>query len=171
VGGKERQKATRRVKKLEKELAAGGDVAEQLEDAKVELNYTLYFPDGVKYIALFKDPGDAAGVRKKREDIKRDIKRRMEKGTLGRWTTGDGDGEEEAAVLEEEGEEVEQETKPEKTMAQKPSKQKATAEKAHAEKPKRKKEKEKKDGSKNTKRKTQPEPVGDTIENDDFFEF
>jgi len=170
------------VKKLEKELAAGADVSEQLEDAKVELNYTLYFPDGVKYISLFKDPGDAGGVREKRDEIKRDIKRKMEKGTLGRRTTSDEEGGEgmDAAVTEEdmveEEEEQEEKTKLEKAKTRHlkpeiPGKEKVHAEKPKDRKKKEKKEKEKKSGSKKDKQKTELEPAKDRIENDDFFEF
>ena len=61
-----------------------------MHDAEVELNYTLHYPRGQKYISLFKDPGAAAEVVAKHSSIKKNIERPMETGKLGAWTTGVG---------------------------------------------------------------------------------
>lgn len=57
-----------------------------MHNAEVELNYTLHYPRGEKYISLFKDPGNNEKVKEKRDMIKSDISRRMETGTLGART-------------------------------------------------------------------------------------
>ncbi|TGZ85512.1 hypothetical protein EX30DRAFT_300011, partial [Ascodesmis nigricans] len=90
----ERQKATRKLKKLKRELDETENPTEDLRtrvhDAEVELNYTLHYPRGEKYISLFKDPGNNDKVKQKRDSIKQDIARRMEEGTLGAQTLDEG---------------------------------------------------------------------------------
>jgi hypothetical protein len=92
----ERQKATRKLNKLKKELNTHrrnvpDDLTRSVEDAQVELNYTLHYPRGEKYISLFKNPGNNNNMAEKRDMIKQDIKHRMEQGTLGAPTTGGDD--------------------------------------------------------------------------------
>lgn len=92
----ERQKATRKLNKLKKELNTHrrnvpDDLTRSVEDAQVELNYTLHYPRGEKYISLFKNPGNNNNVAEKRDMIKQDIKHRIEQGTLGAPTTGGDD--------------------------------------------------------------------------------
>jgi hypothetical protein len=143
AGLAERQKATRRLNKLQKEAATheGGAIPEDLEkrihEAQVELNYTLHYPRGEKYISLFKDPGSNPAVVEKRDAIKKDIAQRMKDNTLGARTIERGPTE---------AEEEEEEESPERAKAKKRKKSK--------------------------KRKEEPESAGaDTIENDHFFEF
>lgn len=85
----ERQKATRKLKKLQREIAAheGAEAPEtlraQARDIEIEVNYTLHYPPGERYISLYKDAGTSS---EKREMIKKDIGERMDKGTLGERT-------------------------------------------------------------------------------------
>jgi hypothetical protein len=151
--GLERQKATRRLNKLQKEVAAHEgdalpeDLEKRLHDAQVELNYTLHYPHGEKYISLFKDPGSNPAVVEKRDAIKKDIAQRMKDNTLGARTL-------ERGSTEAEGEEEEESPEPAKTKKRKNGDSKA------------------KEGKKSKKRKEEPENAkADTIENDDFFEF
>ncbi|KAA8912762.1 hypothetical protein FN846DRAFT_256501 [Sphaerosporella brunnea] len=149
----ERQKATRRLNKLQREAAAlegdavPDDLAQKIHNAQVELNYTLYYPRGEKYISLFKDPGNNQDVIDKRDAIKQDIAKRMKDNALGARTMDRGD--------EEEGEE-----EAEAHEVTKPKKRKQNDGKAkEGEKKKRNQEPEK------------GEEEGEGIENDDFFEF
>lgn len=91
----ERQKATRKLKKLKRELDESknpdDDLKSRVHNAEVELNYTLHYPRGEKYISLFKDPGSNEKVKEKRDMIKSDISRRMETGTLGARTMDEED--------------------------------------------------------------------------------
>ena len=62
----ERQKATRRLKRLKKLLSTKDEASEEFVDlkqkihrAEVDLNYTLYSPLAEKYISLYKQKDDA----------------------------------------------------------------------------------------------------------------
>ena len=85
----ERQKATRKLKKADREVTAheGNNVPAELlaqkRNVEIEVNYTLYYPPGERYISLYKDAGTST---EKREMIKKDIGERMDKGTLGERT-------------------------------------------------------------------------------------
>jgi rRNA-processing protein Efg1 len=91
----ERQKATRKLKKLRRSVEGEGEEKEkEIHEAEVDLNYIMHYPPGEKYISLFKDAGK---MTEKRESIRREIERQMERGTLGIATmdVGDDDGGEE----------------------------------------------------------------------------
>jgi len=150
----ERQKATRRLNKVmrglklhNEERSVPEDLRQKIRDAEVELNYTLHYPRGEKYISLFKDPGTGTDAIEKRNAIKRDIELRMEKGALGARTMEDVDEDH-----EQEDDEGRQATK--------------------AAKAKTRKEQKGKKGGKKTVRNEEPGKVGGGgIEDDDFFEF
>jgi hypothetical protein len=126
------------------EGGGGEDLRKKAHDASVELNYTLHYPRGERYISLFKDPGSNTDAIEKRDMIKKDIERRMEKGTLGARTTDPV----------EQDEEVKEEEEDEDRKTTKKVKSKSTKE------------------NKKIKRKVEPEKVkAETIENDGFFEF
>ena len=123
------------------------DLRQKIRDAEVELNYTLHYPRGEKYISLFKDPGTVTDAIEKRNAIKRDIEWRMEKGALGTRTTEGVDEDH-----EQEDDEERQATKAAKAKARK--------------------DKEGKKGGKKAARNEEPEKAGGGgIEDDDFFEF
>lgn len=86
----ERQKATRKLKQLQKQLAAESSPSESLQndihEAELDLNYILHYPKGEKYISLFKDPGEQTKVLERRDMIRKDIERQMMPGTLGSGT-------------------------------------------------------------------------------------
>ncbi len=99
----ERQKATRRLKKLRKRLAAASDqdeqqsLASQAHDAEVDLNYTLYCPLNQRYISLY-PPNEKASVDSRADDddaggknkppLWKDVERSMENGTLDSLRNG-----------------------------------------------------------------------------------
>ena len=68
---KERQKATRALKKLQKRLDASSSsspdtpdynqLAKEVQDAKIDLNYTIYHPLTEKYQSLFPRQGGGSG--------------------------------------------------------------------------------------------------------------
>lgn len=100
----ERQKATRKLRKAEKELnkvegEEGKTEAEKrVYEARLDLNYIMHYPTGEKYISLFKDAGV---MREKREGIRREVERRMERGGLGESTMdfdNEGEDQEEGGV-------------------------------------------------------------------------
>lgn len=146
-GWLERQKATRRLRKLQREAAsqAGGGPSEELQksidEAEVDVKYTVHFPPGERYIALFRDPGVGTPAAKKRDAIRAEIARKMGGGEDD-WG---GDGEDEGA-----GGSL-RETEP----AEKTKKESQLAEKKTKEKKKRRREQEEET----------------RIEDDDFFEF
>ena len=64
----ERQKATRALKKLQKRLDASppdpsdyDQLAKEVQDAKIDLNYTIYYPLTEKYQSLFPRQGGTNG--------------------------------------------------------------------------------------------------------------
>ncbi|KAH0607008.1 uncharacterized protein H6S33_002996 [Morchella sextelata] len=83
----ERKKASRKLAQLVRRRRDSAESDEALEkaihEAEVEVNYTVYYPRGEKYISLFRDPAGDPKVVEKREVIKRGIERQMEIGTLG----------------------------------------------------------------------------------------
>lgn len=102
----ERQKATRKLKQLQKQVAVDSSPSESLQDdlhaAEVDLNYVIYYPKGEKYISLFKDPGEQTKVLEKRNMIRKDIERQMVQKILGKGVAAnlmdvDGGGDEEVA--------------------------------------------------------------------------
>ncbi|KAG0640453.1 hypothetical protein HOY80DRAFT_1041922 [Tuber brumale] len=93
----ERQKATRKLRKMERELEKVGgedgmaEVGKKVYEARLDLNYIMHYPPREKYISLFKDAGV---MREKREGIRREVERRMARGALGQSTMDfDGEGE------------------------------------------------------------------------------
>ena len=99
----ERQKATRNLKKLLRILPQPHERSQsdsiKLLDAQIDLNYTLHFPSYRKYISLYRDSGADAKTEKAKDEIRADIKKKMEEGTLGkretmtRYREGEGDEE------------------------------------------------------------------------------
>lgn len=93
----ERVKAERRVKKLERRIKGGetGEVEEQLHEAKVDLNYTLYHPLDMAYSALWPTKGkkDGDGVE---QEVKKQgdpdmwllVEKCMEEGKLDQLRNG-----------------------------------------------------------------------------------
>ncbi|KAI5847748.1 hypothetical protein DFP73DRAFT_621865 [Morchella snyderi] len=83
----ERKKASRKLDQLVRRRRDSTEADEALErlihEAEVEVNYTVYYPRGEKYISLFRDPTGDPKVVEKRGVIKRGIERQMEMGTLG----------------------------------------------------------------------------------------
>ena len=64
----ERQKATRALKKLQKRLDASppdasdyNQLAKEVQDAKIDVNYTIYYPLTKKYQSLFPRQGGSGG--------------------------------------------------------------------------------------------------------------
>ena len=64
----ERQKATRALKKLQKRLEASSpdtsdynQLAKEVQDAKTDVNYTIYYPLTEKYQSLFPRQGGSSG--------------------------------------------------------------------------------------------------------------
>lgn len=108
----ERQKATRKLKQLQKQVAADSSPSESLQNnlhaTEVDLNYIIYYPKGEKYISLFKDPGEQTKVLEKRDMIRKDVERQMVRGTLGRGVAANPTG-------VDGGEEVAEKVKPERT--------------------------------------------------------
>lgn len=162
-GWLERQKATRKLRKLQREAAsrAGGGPSEELQksidEAEVDVNYTVHFPPGERYIALFRDPGAGTPAAKKRDAIRAEIARKMGGGEDD-WGRGDGEdeggGEEEGA-----GDSPRQDGETEAVEKTKKKREK-------------KKEKETRSAEKRTKKKRRREQEEETrIEDDDFFEF
>jgi hypothetical protein len=134
----------RGLKLHDEECSVPEDLRQKIRDAEVELNYTLHYPRGEKYISLFKDPGTGTDATEKRDAIKRDIELRMEKGALGARTTEGVDED-----RDDEGQQA-----------------------AKAVKARTRKEKKGKKGSKKAARNEEPEKAGGGgIEDDDFFEF
>lgn len=119
-----------------------------MQNAEIELNYTLHYPRGEKYISLFKDVGDHEKVAEKRDGIKADILRRMKNGTLGERTMEDDEeepaGESGADMLA-------------KRMARKKNDTSVKGKKSKKEEEREKQLEEEEEAGK--------------IENDDFFEF
>ncbi|CUS06969.1 unnamed protein product [Tuber aestivum] len=100
----ERQKATRKLRKAERELEKVGcgvgkaEVEKKVYEARLDLNYIMHYPPGEKYISLFKDAGV---MRERREGIRREIERQMARGGLGESTMGfddEGEDQEEGGV-------------------------------------------------------------------------
>ena len=67
----ERQKATRALKKLQKRLDASppdtsdyNPLAKEVQDAKIDVNYTIYYPLTEKYQSLFPRQGGSSGGEK-----------------------------------------------------------------------------------------------------------
>ncbi|KAG0128236.1 hypothetical protein HOY82DRAFT_622625 [Tuber indicum] len=91
----ERQKATRKLRKVERELEKVGgengmaEAEKKVYEARLDLNYIMHYPPGEKYISLFKDAGV---MREKREGIRREVERRMARGALGQSTMDFDDG-------------------------------------------------------------------------------
>lgn len=83
----ERKKASRKLAQLVRRRRDSSESDEALEkaihEAEVEVNYTVFYPRGEKYISLFRDATGDPKVVEKREVIKRGIERQMETGTLG----------------------------------------------------------------------------------------
>jgi len=77
----------------------------------------LYYPRSEKYISLFKDVGNDSKVLGKRDTIKKDIERRMVKGTLGNITADPSADREEGSPPER--------SRPKKAKERKKDKQKA----------------------------------------------
>lgn len=148
----ERQKATRKLKQLQKQVAADSSPSESLQNnlhaTEVDLNYIIYYPKGEKYISLFKDPGEQTKVLEKRDMIRKDVEQQMLRGTLGRGAAANPTG-------VDGGEEIAEKGKPERT--------------------KQDEKKRKKDGEvKNKKRKEGSEiapTVEDADDDDEFFNF
>lgn len=99
----ERQKATRLLKKLRKRrsgLTTGAeleDLKQQIYDAEVDLNYTLYCPLDQKYTALYanKEADDEEAPKAPRRTLTRDkpplwveVERHMKAGTLNQLRNG-----------------------------------------------------------------------------------
>lgn len=161
-GWLERQKATRKLRKLQREAAsqAGGAPSEELlksiGEAEVDVKYTAHFPPGERYIALFRDPGAGTPAARRRDAIRAEIARKTGGGGGGDDWGGDveeeegGDGEKEAG----DGSEYE--------------KTKTTGKKQK----KRGKERETPSAKKTKKKGREEQKQEETrIENDDFFEF
>ncbi|KAI5821283.1 hypothetical protein BZA77DRAFT_299092 [Pyronema omphalodes] len=101
----ERKKIQRELSRVRKKAAAcEGKVPKELKDSihaqEVLLNYTLHYPKGEVYISALKDLGENIEGAKRREEIKKDISRRMKKGTLGAPTQDDDEEMEEAEETE-----------------------------------------------------------------------
>lgn len=83
----ERKKASRKLAQLVRRRRDSSESDEALEkaihEAEVEVNYTVFYPRGEKYISLFRDATGDPKVVEKREVIKWGIERQMETGTLG----------------------------------------------------------------------------------------
>ncbi|KAL7273813.1 18S rRNA maturation protein [Rhizina undulata] len=111
----ERQKAIRRLRKLQRSLTTpipdDATLKAQILNAQIDLNYTLHYPKGEKYISLFKDPTAESKMSEKRELIRKEIAQQMERGTLGAATFGEGEEVEEQEGVEEKNERVKREGK------------------------------------------------------------
>lgn len=83
----ERQKATRNLKKLLRDLPPPHERSQsdsaKLLGAQIDLNYTLHFPPYRKYISLYRDSGADTKTQNAKEEIKANVMKKMEDGTLG----------------------------------------------------------------------------------------
>ncbi|BGO93079.1 hypothetical protein NBRC10512_003264 [Rhodotorula toruloides] len=91
----ERQKLLRKIKQAKKQLEplpGNADVEKTLLEARIDLYYVLRYPKTEKYIALFPDgtfvphtssiPSDASPSEQKRQTLRQQIRRQIEKGEL-----------------------------------------------------------------------------------------
>ncbi|KAJ8296757.1 rRNA-processing protein EFG1 [Rhodotorula toruloides] len=91
----ERQKLLRKIKQAKKQLESlpgNADVEKTLLEARIDLYYVLRYPKTEKYIALFPDgifvphtssiPSDASPSEQKRQTLRQQIRRQIEKGEL-----------------------------------------------------------------------------------------
>ncbi|BGP29059.1 18S rRNA maturation protein [Rhodotorula toruloides] len=91
----ERQKLLRKIKQAKKQiesLPGNADVQKTLLEARIDLYYVLRYPKTEKYIALFPDgtfvphtssiPSDASPSEQKRQTLRQQIRREIEKGDL-----------------------------------------------------------------------------------------
>ncbi|KAF8445160.1 hypothetical protein BGX38DRAFT_1196367 [Terfezia claveryi] len=121
----ERQKSTRNLRKLTRQSPPASPT--QLLTARLNLNYTLYYPPHRKYISLYRDCSSDPKTQRAKEEILKDIKQRMDEGTLGKWVVNVGtdhdlvldddeelDAEEGGVQLGGHGAEEEEQSKPNK---------------------------------------------------------
>ena len=145
----ERQKASRKLRQVIKSLSQNPPVLEAEKDrllqAQVDLNYTLYFPIRKKYISLYRSSEGDPKTQRSKEEIRKDIMSRMNKGTLGEMTMnfdreegngvdieGEGEGEDGAAKEESvQHEEERHEWKSKKKQRSEDKKTKSKSNKKH----------------------------------------
>jgi len=73
------RQAERELNKVEGEEGKR-EAEKRVYEAKLDLNYIMHYPPGEKYISLFKDAGVMRG---KREEVRREVERRMKRDGLG----------------------------------------------------------------------------------------
>lgn len=107
----ERKKAIRKLRQIQRELSNQAETSkadkDRLLDAQVDVNYTLYYPLNRKYISLYKSCAGDPKSQTAKDSIKADIRKRTQKGTLGKKTTSaqaDNGGDDDDGDVNDDGE-------------------------------------------------------------------